>query len=46
MGTGPVKGFAITLSVGICTSMFTAIVVTRMLVNATYGGRSVTKLAI
>ncbi len=46
MGTGPVKGFAITLSVGIVTSMFTAIVVTRMLVNLTYGGRNVTKLAI
>lgn len=46
MGTGPVKGFAITLSVGIVTSMFTAIVVTRMLVNLAYGGRNVTKLAI
>ena len=33
MGTGPVKGFAITLSVGIVTSMFTAIMVTRALVN-------------
>jgi len=46
MGTGPVKGFAITLSVGIVTSMFTAIVVTRMLVNITYGGRNIKKLAI
>ncbi len=46
MGTGPVKGFAITLSVGILTSMFTAIVVTRALVNLTYGGRQLKKLAI
>lgn len=38
-GTGPIKGFAITLSIGILTSMFTAIVVTRGLVNLTYGGR-------
>lgn len=46
MGTGPVKGFAITLSVGIVTSMFTAIMVTRGLVNLTYGGRSLKKLSI
>ncbi|WP_415892631.1 protein translocase subunit SecD [Neptuniibacter sp. PT8_73] len=46
MGTGPVKGFAITLSVGILTSMFTAILVTRALVNLTYGGRQVSKLSI
>lgn len=46
MGTGPVKGFAITLSVGILTSMFTAILVTRALVNLTYGGRSLKKLSI
>ncbi|WP_299200502.1 protein translocase subunit SecD [uncultured Amphritea sp.] len=46
MGTGPVKGFAITLSVGILTSMFTAIMVTRMLVNLTYGGRALKKLSI
>jgi preprotein translocase subunit SecD len=46
MGSGPVKGFAITLSVGILTSMFTAIMVTRMLVNLTYGGRAVKKLSI
>ncbi|MEL0083935.1 MAG: protein translocase subunit SecD, partial [Gammaproteobacteria bacterium] len=46
-GTGPVKGFAVTLSVGIVTSMFTAIVVTRTLVNAVWGGRSgVKKLPI
>ncbi|WP_417225285.1 protein translocase subunit SecD [Amphritea sp.] len=46
MGSGPVKGFAITLSVGILTSMFTAIMVTRMLVNLTYGGRALKKLSI
>jgi preprotein translocase subunit SecD len=46
MGTGPVKGFAVTLSVGILTSMFTAILVTRALVNLTYGGRQIKKLSI
>jgi preprotein translocase subunit SecD len=46
MGTGPVKGFAVTLSVGIVTSMFTAIVVTRALVNLTYGGRKLNRLAL
>ena len=46
MGTGPVKGFAVTLSVGILTSMFTAILVTRALVNLTYGGRQLNKLSI
>lgn len=46
MGTGPVKGFAITLSVGIVTSMFTAILVTRALVNLTYGGRQLKKLSL
>ncbi len=45
-GTGPVKGFAVTLSVGIVTSMFTAIVVTRALVNWVWGGRSVKGLPI
>jgi len=38
-GTGPIKGFAVTLSIGILTSMFTAIMVTRSLVNLTYGRR-------
>jgi preprotein translocase subunit SecD len=46
VGTGPVKGFAVTLSVGIVTSMFTAIVGTRALINLIYGGRKVDKLAI
>ena len=45
-GTGPVKGFAVTLSVGILTSMFTAILGTRMIINWIYGGRRVEKLAI
>jgi preprotein translocase subunit SecD len=46
VGTGPVKGFAVTLSVGILTSMFTAIMGTRALVNLIYGGRRVETLAI
>ena len=46
VGTGPVKGFAVTLSIGILTSMFTAIMVTRSLVNLIYGGRAVKKLSI
>jgi preprotein translocase subunit SecD len=46
VGTGPVKGFAITLSLGIITSMFTAVMVTRAIVNLVYGGRKVTKLYI
>ena len=45
-GTGPIKGFAITLMLGIITSMFTAIVGTRAVINAIYGGRRVEKLAI
>lgn len=46
VGTGPVKGFAVTLSLGILTSMFTAILGTRALINLFYGGRSVKRLAI
>ena len=46
VGTGPVKGFAVTLSVGIVTSMFTAILGTRSLVNLIYGGRRVKTLSI
>jgi preprotein translocase subunit SecD len=45
-GTGPIKGFAVTLSLGIISSMFTAIVVTRGIINAIYGGKKVQKLAI
>ena len=46
IGSGPVKGFAVTLAVGIVTSMFTAIMVTRSLVNLMYGGRKLERLAI
>lgn len=46
VGTGPIRGFAITLSVGIVTSMFTAILCTRALVNMRFGGRKIEKLFI
>ena len=46
VGTGPIKGFAVTLSLGIITSMFTAILGTRALVNIIYGGRRVDRLSI
>ncbi len=46
VGTGPVKGFAVTLSFGILTSMFTAIMVTRALTNLIYGGRRIESLSI
>ena len=46
IGTGPVKGFAVTLSIGIITSMFTAIMGTRFVVNLLYGGKTVKSLAI
>jgi preprotein translocase subunit SecD len=46
LGTGPVKGFAITLSIGILTSMFTAIVGTRAIANILYGNRNIKKLSI
>ncbi|WP_410683815.1 protein translocase subunit SecD [Avibacterium paragallinarum] len=46
VGTGPIKGFAITLSLGVAISMFTAITGTRMLVNFLYGGKRVEKLSI
>jgi preprotein translocase subunit SecD len=45
-GTGPIKGFAITLAIGIVSSMFTAIMVTRGIINWYYGQRRVEKLAI
>lgn len=45
-GTGPIRGFAVTLTVGIATSMFTAIVGTRAVVNALYGGKRLKKLPI
>ena len=46
IGTGPIKGFAVTLALGILTSMFTAIMGTRALVHLTYGGRHLKKLYI
>ena len=46
IGTGPVKGFAITLSIGIITSMFTAILVTRSIVNLVYGRKNIQELKI
>ena len=46
VGTGSIKGFAITLGIGIVTSMFTSIVGTRALANLIYGGRRVNKLSI
>ena len=45
-GTGPIKGFSVTLSIGILCSMFTAILGTRALANLVYGGRRVRQLAI
>ncbi|MBK1720805.1 protein translocase subunit SecD [Thiocystis violacea] len=45
-GTGPIKGFAVTLFIGIVTSMFTAILGSRALINLIYGGRRLSKLAI
>jgi preprotein translocase subunit SecD len=45
-GTGPIKGFAVTLSLGIITSLFTAILGTRAIINLIYGGRRVERLAI
>ncbi|MDW3713003.1 MULTISPECIES: protein translocase subunit SecD [unclassified Pseudomonas] len=46
LGTGPIKGFAVTMSLGIVTSMFTAIMFTRGLVNLIFGGRNFKKLWI
>ena len=46
IGTGPVKGFAITLSIGIITSMFTAIMCTRAMVNLIYGNKNIKELKI
>ncbi len=46
VGTGSIKGFAITTAIGVATSMFTAIVGTRAIVNLLYGGKRVKKLSI
>ncbi len=45
-GTGPIQGFAVTLSIGILTSMFTAIMGTRAIINLIYGRKNIKKLAI
>ncbi|MBK1726409.1 protein translocase subunit SecD [Halorhodospira neutriphila] len=45
-GSGPVKGFAVTLAIGLATSMFTAIIGTRAAINLIYGGRKLTELKI
>ena len=46
IGTGPVKGFAITLSIGILTSMFTAILGTRAIINLMYGNKNIKELRV
>lgn len=46
IGSGPIKGFALTLILGLATSVFTAVSVTRLVVNAAYGGRVLKKLPI
>ncbi|OSN06596.1 preprotein translocase subunit SecD [Lonsdalea iberica] len=46
VGTGSIKGFAITTTIGVATSMFTAIVGTRAIVNLLYGGKRINKLSI
>tara|TARA_X000001036_G_scaffold210287_1_gene197565 strand:- start:1999 stop:3822 length:1824 start_codon:yes stop_codon:yes gene_type:complete len=46
IGTGPVKGFAITLSIGILTSMFTAIMGTRAIINVMYGNKNIKELRV
>jgi preprotein translocase subunit SecD len=45
-GTGPIKGFAVTLTLGIVTSMFTAIIGTRTVVNLVFGGRSISRVPV
>ena len=46
LGSGPIRGFAVVLCIGILTSMFSAVLVSRALTNLIYGGRKVSKLAI
>jgi preprotein translocase subunit SecD len=46
IGTGPIKGFAITLSIGIITSMFTAIMGTRAIINLMYGNKNIQELRV
>ncbi len=46
VGTGSIKGFAVTLTIGLLTSMLTGIMITRALINACYGGRPLKRLPI
>ena len=46
IGSGPIKGFAVVLAIGLATSVFTAVIVNRALVNLVYGGRNVTKVSV
>lgn len=46
LGSGPIKGFAVTLTLGLVTSVFTAIMITRSIINYCYGGRKLEKIAI
>jgi preprotein translocase subunit SecD len=45
-GSGPIKGFAITLTIGVITSMFTALMVSRLLVHWTYSNKKVTRVSV
>jgi preprotein translocase subunit SecD len=45
-GTGAIKGFAVTLSIGIITSMFTAIIFSRAMINLIYGGKKIKEISI
>jgi preprotein translocase subunit SecD len=45
-GTGPIKGFAITLSIGIATTLFTAVMVSRAMANLVFGGRLLKRISI
>jgi preprotein translocase subunit SecD len=45
-GSGPIKGFAVTLTIGVITSMFTALMVSRLLVHWTYSDRKVARLSV
>ena len=46
LGSGPIKGFAVTLTIGLVTSVFTAVMITRAIVNYCYGGRKINRIAI
>ncbi|HQR82021.1 MAG TPA: protein translocase subunit SecD, partial [Thiotrichales bacterium] len=45
-GSGPIKGFAITLTIGVITSMFTALMVSRLLVHWTYSNKKVSRVSV